>query len=40
MIKEIIKNAEEKMKEKNLWEEQTRKLSQDKEYQENLHELG
>ena len=33
-------NAEEKMKEKNLWEEQARKLSQDKEYQENLHELG
>ena len=33
-------NAEEKIKEKNLWDEQTRKLSQDKEYQENLHELG
>lgn len=33
-------NAEEKIKEKNLWEEQTRKLSQNKEYQENLHELG
>ena len=33
-------NAEEKIKEKNLWEEKARKLSQDKEYQENLHELG
>ena len=33
-------NTEEKIKEKNLWEEQARKLSQDKEYQENLHELG
>ena len=33
-------NAEEKIKEKNLWEEKAGKLSQDKEYQENLHELG
>ncbi len=33
-------NAEEKIKEKNLWEEQASKLSQDSEYQENLHELG
>ena len=33
-------NAEEKIKEKNLWEEQARKLSKDSEYQENLHELG
>ena len=33
-------NAEERIKEKKLWEEQARKLSQDIEYQENLHELG
>ena len=33
-------NAEEKMKEKKLLEEQASKLSQDSEYQENLHELG
>lgn len=33
-------NAEEKMKEKNLWEEQARKLSQNPEYQESHHELG
>ncbi|MCD8478245.1 MAG: hypothetical protein LRY68_10500 [Sulfurospirillum sp.] len=33
-------NAEERIKERQLWEEAARKLSQDKEYQENLHELG
>jgi hypothetical protein len=33
-------NAEEKIKEKKLWEEHAKRLSQDPEYLEYLHELG
>ena len=33
-------NAEEKIKERQLWEEHAKRLSQDPEYLEYLHELG